>query len=259
MTSRNLVKIILHIAFSATALTLLTFSVFSQSNATLSGSVTDVLGASLPDAKVRLKNISNQDHPQWTETTTDDNGKFYFKNVCPGEYVVSVHHATFNTEMETLITVPNTNQLEIKLELGGGCGRLSDKDGEISEKDKAEVTRLALASAIRKLLPQESAKNRIILSTKNIKPEWFVDWSSLKLELMDQKQIQQKADHEGDFPYIAVSEIKATSTCIAITLNYTWAKKKDSQALHMDEAGTTLEFRKESGKWSGKTVVSWVS
>ncbi|MGH9906176.1 MAG: hypothetical protein ACRD8U_11425, partial [Pyrinomonadaceae bacterium] len=99
----------------------------------------------------------------------------------------------------------------------------------------------------------------VILSTRNIKPEWIKGIQDTTIKLMSQKQIQRKADREGDFLYLSFQEIKVRGTCIVVTVSNTWAVGKNSKGFILSGGGYTYEYRKQSGKWMGRFVSGWVS
>jgi hypothetical protein len=76
---------------------------------------------------------------------------------------------------------------------------------------------------------------------------------------MGQRQIQRKADREGDFLYTSFPEIRIRGACIAVTVANTWAVGRRSRMVYLSGGGYNYEYRKQSGKWVGKFVSGWIS
>ena len=117
-------------------------AVFSQTSTnTLRGSVTDSNGAVIPDAKVSatLLDKVESSKPQTFVTVTDYEGNFIFKSLSSGEYKLSVTANGFGSETERQVSVPQNKPVEIRIEIGLGCDRLSEGSGIITDEDKAEI------------------------------------------------------------------------------------------------------------------------
>ena len=66
-------------------------SIRAQSNATISGTVTDASGALLPNVSVSIKNLASA---QTTTATTDSTGTYKAENLSPGDYEITVSAGT---------------------------------------------------------------------------------------------------------------------------------------------------------------------
>jgi hypothetical protein len=66
--------------------------------------------------------------------------------------------------------------------------------------------------------------------------------------------IQSRADNRGSFPYLSFIEFKVKGTGVAVTLANTWAAGKGSRSLYLSGGGVVYEYRKQAGKWAGKTL-----
>lgn len=240
-------------------------AVFSQmATGSLYGTVTDTHGALIPRAKViaTLRDALAAGGPRVFETETNEEGKFNLKNLPSGVYRVGVSFEGSEAQIERIVSVPKGRTVEIVIEFGRGCDKISERSGVVRDEDRAEVVRLALAQAISSklgLLEQEQRDKGVILSTRNIKPEWVKDVQGIRIRLMGQKQIQRKADREGDFLYVSFPEVRVGGACIAVTVANTWAVGRHSRMVYLSGGGYTYEYRKESGKWIGKFVSGWIS
>lgn len=237
---------------------------FQAATYSLRGSVTDPNGAVIPDAKVSatLINSNVSSKPQIFETKTDYEGNFIFKSLPSGEYKLSVTANGFGSETERQVSVPQNKSVEIRIEIGLGCDRLSEGSGVVTDEDKAEIARLAFAASVGAgsgLLMKEQLTEDLIVSTANIKPEWLNGITDIKFKFLSQNQIQQKADREGDFLYVSFPYFKVKGLCVAVEVSHTWAVGKNSKFVYLSGGGNRYEFRKESGKWTKKSIGGWVS
>ncbi|MDX6712220.1 MAG: Carboxypeptidase regulatory-like domain, partial [Blastocatellia bacterium] len=199
-------------------------AIFSQmATGSLCGTVTDTLGALIPRARViaTLRDALATGGPRVFETKTNDEGKFNLTNLPSGVYEVRLISDGSEAQVERIVSVPKGTAVEIAIEFGRSCERISDRSGVVGDEDRAEVIRLSLARAFSSksgLLEQERRDKGVILSTSNIKPEWVKDVQGIRIRLMNQKQIQRRADREGDFLYISFPEVRVIGTCIAVTV-----------------------------------------
>jgi hypothetical protein len=230
----------------------------------LHGTITDIYGALIPRAKITatLKGATDAGNLRLFQVVTDDEGKFLLENLPPGVYEVRVSTESSEAQAERVVPVPGGKSVELMVQVGHGCDRISEGSGVVSEEDKAEVIRMTFSQAVNPkmgLLMQEQRSNGVILSTKNIKPEWVQGLQGVRVRLMSQSRIQQKADREGDFLYMSFSEVRVRGMCIAVTVANTWAVGKRSGMGYLSGGGYTYEYRKESGRWVGKYVSGWIS
>jgi hypothetical protein len=230
----------------------------------LSGTVVDTNGAVLPKAEVTatLKGVPGPGDPRLFRTETDEEGRFLLENLDSGVYDVRVRAEFSEAQTERVVSVPEGKSIVLEIEFGRGCDTLSEGSGIISDEDKAEIIRSTLAKVISPesgLLMSEQRVDGVILSSKNIKPEWIKSPLGVKIKLMSQRQIQQKADRQGDFLYMSFPEVRVRGTCVAVTVANSWAVGKRSRTAYLSGGGYTYEYRKESGKWVGKIIGGWVS
>jgi hypothetical protein len=225
----------------------------------LSGRVMDLMGILIPQAKVLATRRS--DPPVTFETKTDDSGKFTFTNLPPDVYQVSVTREDVGTTIERTVSIPRNRTVLLDIQFSIGCDDVSEPAGAISDDEKAEVFRSTLAQATDSrlaLLDQKQRETGAVLSTQNIKPDWVPALRDLRIQLLTPDQIQRKADSQGDFLFLSMPEMKIRSQCIAVMLSNNWANGKASKNLNMSGGAFAFEYRKESGKWVGKSVGNWV-
>lgn len=238
------------------------FALLSQTVTSLRGIVTDPVGAVVPNAQVSatLLNRSELNKSQNFATATDGEGKFIFENLPAGEYKLIVSAIGFGSETERQISLPQNKIIEIYI--GLGCDRLSEGSGVATDEDKVQIARLAFVDAVGAgsgLLTSEQRNKSVIVSTENIKPEWLIGVTDLKLKFMTQSQIRQKANREGDFLYVSFPHFKFKGMCVALEVANSWAVGKNSRFVYLSGGGSRYEFRKESGKWVQKSIGGWIS
>lgn len=236
------------------------FVAVSQTSAgSLSGTVTDLMGISIPRAKVRATSTTDQNAN--FDTVTDGRGKFTLANLPPAVYRVSVTREDSDTTTERMVSVPKNQAVDLEIQFSVGCDNVPEDTGTVTDDDKAEVVRATLtqlANSRSGLLDQKQRDTGIVLSTQNIKPDWVQGVSGLKVQLLSRGEIQSKADNEGDFPFLSVQEMRVRRQCIAIFLGSTWAVGHGSNKHYLSGGGSTYEYRKQSGKWIGKYLSGWV-
>lgn len=240
------------------------FAAFSQTATnSVKGSVIDELGAVISQARITATLLSEveSNSSRSFKTKTDDEGNFILSNLLPGEYKLSVTTG-FSSETEKLISISQNKSVEVKIVIGSGCDRLSEGSGFVTDEDKAEIVKLALADTVKSgsglLMPEQEEKG-IVVSTENIKPEWLKGITEIKLKVMSQSQVQQRADRGGDFLYVSFSTLKVSGLCVVIEVANTWAVGKNSKFVYLSGGGNRYEFRKASGKWIKKSIGGWVS
>jgi Carboxypeptidase regulatory-like domain len=232
------------------------FAVSQTNTGSLSGTVIEFLGAVIPKAKVWATRKS--DPGAKFETTTDQSGKFSFTNLPPDVYQLTVSKDSGVTAERT-VKVSSGRMAQLEIQFGTGCDNVPK--GSASDDDKAEVFRSMLTQLTAPesgWLNREQREGGVVLSTKNIKPEWLQGVEGLSIELLTPAEVQRRADRQGDFLFLSVPELKVRSQCIAVTLSNSWAIGKNSKSLYMSGTGFIYEFRKESGKWVGRYVTGWV-
>lgn len=99
-------------------LALITGSLLSQGvRATLVGRITDGSGAVIPNAKIKLANPASGDERNAQSSGTGD---FVLPQLTPGEYVLTVEHAGFNTEVRRGIVLETGQEARVDITLKAG-------------------------------------------------------------------------------------------------------------------------------------------
>jgi hypothetical protein len=249
------------------ALLLPTRGFTQKGSGSISGIVKDPTSAVVPGAKVvaTLEGLDWQSAKRGLEVTTDNEGRFRFNNVPNGIYDLSVTCPEFKPEIEWGVQVQasQTTEVSFRLKFIQPCDG-APAGAAVTDSDKAEIARAVLEDAlIKKTLPDwgmlVEGKDRIVLSTRNIKSNWIPRFSRFKLVLLSPRHIQERADSEGDFLHLSFSEFKVIGACVAVTIVNSWAVGKHSDMGYLSGGGSRYEFRKESGKWAGKIVSGWIS
>lgn len=131
--------------------------------ATLSGTVTDGSGASIPKAQVSIKNISTG---VVRSTTTDSAGVYSLPNLLPGDYDLTATATGFKTTVRTGVTLTVGAQTELNVSL---------KIGAVQQQVvvTGNVQTVELASSSTGGLLQESTVENLPLNGR--------DWTTLAL------------------------------------------------------------------------------
>ncbi len=137
-------------------------------------------------------------------------------------------------------------------------------NSKITEDDKAQVVQLSLERA---LVNQEipdyhiiADKVNIVLSTENIDPAWVPQLNDINFILLIPKEIQAKADNEGDYLYLHFREIEVQEDGrIIVSLDNIWAISKNSKVAYLSGGGFTIEYHRENGVWVGEVTEGWIS
>jgi hypothetical protein len=111
--------------------------------ANLSGTVTDVSGAAVPNANISIKNTATGIA---RDITSDSNGFYSAPNLLPGNYDVTVSASGFSTSVQTglTLTVGASQSLNIPLKIG----RTSDRVVVTAEAPDVQLTSSTLSAEV---------------------------------------------------------------------------------------------------------------
>jgi hypothetical protein len=134
----------------------------------------------------------------------------------------------------------------------------------ITNEDKGQVVRLTLERALlAKEIPDYlliTGMSDIVLSTQNLDRVWVPQIDGINIILLDPKEIQAKADREGDYLYLRFRELEVQEDGrIIVSLDNVWAQSKDSKVIYLSGGGFTIEYYWENGMWIGEVTMSWIS
>jgi hypothetical protein len=101
------------------------------------------------------------------------------------------------------------------------------------------------------------AKGGIVISTRNL-VHLVPRVPTVNLLVLTPKEIQGKADSEGDFMYLVFTEFIVNKSRVVVTLGRAWAKAKTSDVMYMSGGADTYEFRKRGSKWVGKFLRGFI-
>ena len=152
----------------------------------------------------------------------------------------------------TLILVPGVTVCE---EVGGTGHATPD----LGQEDAEAIIGLTLERALvdREIPDYDFAlegRDWIILSTENLDGADALvpgEMGGVRLVLLSPREIQEKADTEGDFMYLSFLAPVVEDDKIEISLANSWAVARDSGTGYLSGGFFTLEYTKVEGEWSG--------
>jgi len=238
-------------------------NISAQRTGSIGGIVTDYDGATVTNAQVIVKSETDK---TIKTTVSNASGEYKISMLTPGLYEILVKSATGLSYKRRGLNIEAgvATKLNTPLEYGSDCEKPDVEPIKLSDANKAEiVNQILVESLVKKKLPDygllANQKNAFVISTKNIEAEWIKPLENVNLKLMTEEEIQQKADTEGDFLYVSLSEIKVKGECVAVTITNSWAVGKKSSKFYLSGGGTNYIFRKTLGKFTGRTVGGWIS
>ena len=133
-----------------------------------------------------------------------------------------------------------------------GCSTAAHKR---TDKDTAEIVRLTLERAIvaGEAPDYHMIKDRppIAISSENLNPNWLPQFPGLELTLLNQQQIQERADASPLFLYLRFKSIEIKGEQAEVVLDVVQARGKQTKEMGFG-GRMTIEYRKEKGKWRGE-------
>lgn len=253
---------------------LLTFVLFTNNSSaqeakgSISGTITDVVGAVVPEATVTLTVKSSENISELKRTVvSNENGLFNFANVPAAIYEITIESGLIGMSYknETVrVNSGQTTKLDAQLSYGGDCAASDINTLEITNTDLAEIINRILEDSllINKIPDYEmlsKQKGEIVLSTRNIQSDWVKPLKDVNLRLMSESQIQQRADTKGDFLYLSFAKFETKGKCLIVTFTNSWAVGKNSGMGYLSGGGLVYLYRKESDKLVGKSIGGWIS
>jgi len=134
----------------------------------------------------------------------------------------------------------------------------------VNDSDIGELIRLTLERAlVDREIPDDNLikdKKNIVISKENIRADLVPEIPGVNFIVLNQDQIKQKANREGDFLYLRFSILRLhTNMTAVVQLDNVWMRSRTSTHMHLSGGGFTIFYSKDSGAWEGKIVSSWIS
>ena len=103
-------------------------------------------------------------------------------------------------------------------------------------------------------------RHRVVLSDDHVEPEWLPDLPGIELILMSEEQIAAKANRDGDFLFVYVSDFDlAVENTARVRVQSVWAKSDDSTVIYQSGGGFTVTYERDGDNWVEASSVSWIS
>ncbi len=248
---------------------ILSVNLFAQEfTGNISGRVVDPHGAFVPNATVSIQIESDPktaDVQHSRTVLTDEEGKFLIEHLTVRAFEVKAYFDGMSYENKSVeVKADETLNLNIKLSYGDCDKNANGKTLRIGDKDKAEIINQILKEQLtaKKLTDNElyfKKDKPLVISTSNIKTDWVRSFADIKMDLLSREEIQAKADQYGDFRYVSFRDWDIAENCVIVTFINSWAVGEKSDNIYLDGRGTIYSFRRESGKWAGRSIGGWVS
>lgn len=258
MTLKSLIKIALCLIFlfvnNADA---------QQATTGFDGQITKFYGEAASDAAVTIRLNSKKN--RFTRTArTDNKGKYSFSNIPAGSYRIFVSDSNGLTYENLSFDAPanQTARLDIKLEYGGDCTNSGGNPLVLTENNKAGIFNEVLRDILLKnqiaLIEQLKGQTvGIILSSDNIKAEWLKPLKNVRLNLLSNTEIRQKAAGDTQFMYLSFGAFKVKGNCVVVPVSNMWAVDMNFGKTRVSGGGKVYVYSKKGGKFRLKTSGRW--
>ena len=133
-----------------------------------------------------------------------------------------------------------------------------------ADSRETQILDLAMERAlIEKKIPDHGLladPRKVILSDRNLPAEWKPRLAGVEIVILSQAQIETRADRDGDFLFIYVSELSfPDSDTASIRVHSMWAKAKDSNVVYLSGGGFVVLYEKDGDTWKEASSASWIS
>jgi hypothetical protein len=99
----------------------------------------------------------------------------------------------------------------------------------------------------------------VYLLNQNVTPELLPELPSVNLILLNMDQMLERANNETSIVYLTFSKFSAEGSTVIVSLDiHLLQSAPDGRRLMGWGAGHTYVYRKENGRWSGRTISSWI-
>ena len=100
----------------------------------------------------------------------------------------------------------------------------------------------------------------VILSSRNLPADWEPRLAGIEIRILTRAEIEARANREGDFLFIYVSELSFPDGDTAnIRMHSTWARAKDSTVVYLSGGGFAVIYQKNGDSWKEVSSTSWIS
>jgi len=226
-------------------------------NGRISGTLVDTNGAFIPNGTISLslndgKTENGNQRSKHGLSAAD--GRYSIEGLQPGEYTLTADFfGMFYKNPKVVISGSKATVLDITVTCENRCEE--DGPGAMStEDDEASIFNDLLGRVLAGIGPGHSPlrgyENHIVLSKEGIKPEWIKPQTRFQFLLLNNAEIQARADVEGDFQYLSFYKMKMRSACAVVALTTVWAVSKSSGLAYCSNgADTVVIYKKIDGKW----------
>lgn len=202
-------------------------------------------------------------------TMSDDKGHFELSSLPAGNYQLEVFPKDKwlfkQTSMPVIVRDDQRTTVDVRFRFIDRCEGKSGE--ELTSADKAAIVNLMLDEAvIQKKTPNRSSlvtNQKSILSTKNIDVDRISKPAGLELLLLSPAQIQDRANHQGDFMYLEFDKIEMRGACVSVSLFTLWADGTSTvwnpPTKNLGESAVYYVFNKRNGTWTGEFVTGWIA
>lgn len=100
----------------------------------------------------------------------------------------------------------------------------------------------------------------VILSDRNLPADWEPRLAGVEIRILTQAEIEARANRDGDFLFIYVSELSFPDSDTAnIRVHSMWARAKDSTIVYLSGGGFAVIYQKNEDTWKEVSSASWIS
>ena len=100
----------------------------------------------------------------------------------------------------------------------------------------------------------------VILSNRNLPADWEPRLAGVEIRILTQAEIEARANRDGDFLFIYVSELSFPDSDTAnIRVHSMWARAKDSTIVYLSGGGFAVIYQKNGDTWKEVSSASWIS
>ena len=200
---------------------------------------------------------------------TNQSGAFRFDSLPEGKYELQVEttRMLLLKRFATSVTVRDaeTTNIDIRLQTIEQCN--GEKLDPLTATDKDEIIKLMLEEALtRNGVPSYMnviVGNEALVSTVNIESQRISNPAGLKLVLLSPREIQARANRQGDLMYLEFGKFEPHGSCVPVLLSKLWADGTSTietgPKTLLGEAALYYVFYRRSGKWVGEFVDGWIS